>query len=278
MSPLRVMTFNLRYPARDGQPWSARLPVARDLLRTAAPHMVGTQEGHLHQLEELVAGLPERYAWLGTGREGGDAGEFTAILYDQERVRVDRWEVRWFSDRPTVPGTRGPGAAHPRTVTWIDATDRVTGQRLRMLDCHLDHRSQPARLAAAEALATYTSDARENGRAVVLLGDFNVSQDDEVHARLTGGGDSAGREDATGLSDVVDTLRAGAPGSDPCPDARIDTFHHYRGVKRTGKRIDWILHSPDLVPLDYRVDTHGRGFQYPSDHFPVLADLVPAGS
>lgn len=269
---LGVMSFNLRYPALDRNPWPRRLPVARRLLTAAAPHLVGTQEGTVDQLTALVDGLPDRYAWVGEGRDGGDRGEFTAILYDRERIEVESTGTRWLSTRPDVAGSVAWGARHPRTVTWIDATDLRTGTHLRFLNCHLDHRSHEARQHSARILLELAAEAggspgggsagadgdnNRSPRAVILTGDFNVDQRSDVHALLT-------------TSPWFDDAVAGAPG----PDARINTFHGYRGPREEDRRIDWILHSPAYRPRTTGVLTHGRGHQYPSDHFPVQAVLV----
>jgi len=48
------------------------------------------------------------------------------------------------------------------------------------------------------------------------------------------------------------------------------TFNGFEGV-RTGPRIDWILHTQDLVPLSCEIIRDSRDGRFPSDHFPVVA-------
>ncbi|GAA4285359.1 endonuclease/exonuclease/phosphatase family protein [Brevibacterium daeguense] len=252
--PLAVMCFNLRYPALDRNPWHRRLPEAAALIADASPHLIGTQEGVLKQLSRLTEALPARYAWLGEGRQGGDAGEFTAVIYDSERIAVDAVAVRWLSERPAAAGSISWGARHPRTVTVVDCTDTESGTRIRLLNTHLDHKSERSRHRSAEALRDLAAEASGE---VLVTGDFNVAQGSEVHRMLTSG---------PLLSDAVETC--------PAADSDISTFHGYRGPKRDNQRIDWILHSPGLVPIRTAVNLHGRGRQYPSDHFPVQADFT----
>ncbi|WP_101649873.1 endonuclease/exonuclease/phosphatase family protein [Brevibacterium ihuae] len=254
-APLSVMSYNLRYPALDRNPWRRRRPVAAAMLRDSAPHLVGTQEGVLRQLTELVDGLPEHYVWLGEGRNGGDSGEFTAVVYDARRIGIDAVDVRWLSDRPRVAGSISWGARHPRTLTVVDCTDLLTGTGIRFLNTHLDHRSERSRERSVDALLAAVAEA--DGRECILTGDFNVTQDSPVHARLLSEG---------GLADAV----LGAPA----PDSDINTFHAYRGPRRENKRIDWILHSSGLHPVRTSVNLFGRGKQYPSDHFPIEADFA----
>lgn len=252
---LSVMSFNLRYPALDGQPWRRRLPQAAAVIRQERPHLIGTQEGVLRQLTELIDALPEHYEWLGEGREGGDAGEFTAVIYDSRRLEITHQEVSWLSERPRVPGSRSWGARHPRTMTIADAIDRQTRRRVRFVNVHLDHRSEDAQLHSADLILEAIRAADADSEAV-LLGDFNAYKDRKVYRRFM---------DTGLLTDAV----AACP-SETC---EINTFHHYRGPQRDGQHMDWILHTARLRTCATGVNTFGRGVQYPSDHFPLQALL-----
>lgn len=253
------MTANLRYPARDGHPWSERLPLWADLLRAETPHVIGTQEGTLEQLDALVERLPDRYVWTGEGRAGGDAGEFTAVVFDAHRLVAESVSIRWISATPDVPGSRSWGSSHPRTITSVDFRDRVGGHRFRFVNVHVDHRSDRARPHAARMLREEVSAAHDEGAEAVVVGDFNVDQHHRLWSLLTEG---------QLLQDAVDSAPAGS-----VIDEEIDTFHFYRGVKRGGRRIDWILHSGGLTPLAVGANTFAREGRFPSDHFPVQALL-----
>ena len=76
--PLKVMTFNVRYASDEGaQRWAVRRPVMVELIRRAAPDVIGTQELLQRQGDDLIVRLPG-YAWFGSDRRGG---------LDPERVR-----------------------------------------------------------------------------------------------------------------------------------------------------------------------------------------------
>ncbi len=256
---LSVMTANLRYPARDGHPWSERLPLWADLLTKEAPHVIGTQEGVLDQLDALVERLPPHYAWTGEGRAGGDDGEFTAVVFDTRRLDAEAVQVRWISETPDVPGSRSWGSSHPRTITRVDFRDRVGGRRFRFLNVHVDHRSDRARPHAARMLLDGVRGALDDGREAIVVGDFNTDQHHPLHGMLT--------EDGT----VADAVLSAPERS--ALDCDVDTFHFYRGVRRTGRRIDWILHSAGLTPTAVVTNTYASGERFPSDHFPVQALL-----
>ena len=107
-------------------------------------------------------------------------------------------------------------------------------------------------LSAAEILRwidQLPADAR-----VILTGDFNCAPDTPVHAKLTGG-----------LHDVwTEAVTRSGP---------TKTFHNFTGTP--DRRIDWILSRGFKARTVSTVTTH-EGARYPSDHFPVVAELVPA--
>lgn len=254
------MTANLRYPARDGHPWSDRLPIWADLLCRETPHVIGTQEGVVEQLDALIDRLPSHYAWTGEGRAGGDAGEFTAVVFDSRRLDAEDVAVRWISTTPEVPGSRSWGSSHPRTITAVTFRDRVGGRRFRFINVHVDHRSDRARPHAARMLLEEVRAAHAIGAEAVIVGDFNVDQHHPLWRMLTDDGA------------VADAVVTAAPGT--VIDEDVDTFHFYRGVKRAGRRIDWILHSAGFTPVAVGTNTYTCDGRFPSDHFPVQALLA----
>ena len=54
------------------------------------------------------------------------------------------------------------------------------------------------------------------------------------------------------------------------------TFHGFKG-SRTGEKIDYILVSQGVKPLEAEIIYDHQGERYPSDHFPVMARVrLPA--
>ncbi|GAA1625599.1 MULTISPECIES: endonuclease/exonuclease/phosphatase family protein [Brevibacterium] len=251
MSDFTVMSFNLRYPAMDGHPVAERLPVAAELIRAAHPHLIGTQEGELDQLETLIELLPDEYIWLGEGHSGGNAGEFTAIICDSTRFEVETVDISWLSETPDTVASESWGVSHARTLTTVDFKDLETGRALRLLNTHLDHKSERARLESAKIMAETIA---EVAVPCVVTGDFNVATGAPVYDYFV---------TDLGLTDTA----AAVPGED------IGTFHRYKGPKAGEPRIDWILTTPGLETVATRIDTFNVDGTYPSDHFPVEATL-----
>ncbi|MFI2435443.1 endonuclease/exonuclease/phosphatase family protein [Streptomyces sp. NPDC018693] len=254
--PLEVMSFNVRYAGtQEPNSWAVRRPVMRALLRRAAPHVIGTQEGQYPQLNDVEADLGPHYDWIGTGRHVG-GGEIMAVFYDTRRLTPVDHAHFWLSDTPEVPGSRSWGAALPRTVTWVRFRDRLDGGRqFCVLNTHLDHASAAARARAADLIARRVPRIARS-QPLLVTGDFNAAaHTSEVHGALLG----------AGLVDTWDTAERRGPS--------YGTFHGYRPLRPDGERIDWILATPDVTALRTSVDTYAHGGQWPSDHLPVRATL-----
>lgn len=91
---------------------------------------------------------------------------------------------------------------------------------------------------------------------VILAGDFNSGPDTPVYAKLT-----RALDDAWAMA---------ASRSGPA-----ETFHNFTG--NPDRRIDWILTRGFKIRAARTIATHD-GARYPSDHFPVVAELVALGS
>ncbi|MFE9674015.1 endonuclease/exonuclease/phosphatase family protein [Streptomyces sp. NPDC006259] len=254
--PLEVMTFNLRFPsAREPHSWTARRPAMRALLRAAAPHVIGTQEGEPPQLRDIEADLGPHYHWIGTGRGGGD-DESMAVFYDTRRLAPVEHAHFWLSDTPEVRGSNTWGGAHPRMVTWVRFRDLgAAGRRFCLLNTHLDNAGQYARERAAAMIAERVA-SFDPGLPLLVTGDFNTpARRGTIHDTLLDGG----------LVDTWDAAERRGPA--------YGTFHAYRGPQPGGDRIDWILATPGVTVHRAWVDTFSLDGRYPSDHLPVCASV-----
>ncbi len=122
-----------------------------------------------------------------------------------------------------------------------------------MVSTHLDHLGAQARVEGAALVA-----AEATTGPTVVLGDFNdPAEDSEAYRILTGSG-------------LVDAL---APRDRTA--RRLRTFTGFDPESEgEGEQIDWLLVTPDLTVSDAWVDAGPPGEASPSDHRPVVADLV----
>src|SRR5688500_7368624 len=123
--PLTVMTFNIRYgTAKDGEnEWSKRRDMLFEVIRDGRPDLLGLQEALDFQIDEILAAV-SGYAVVGVGRDdGAEKGEYSAILFRTERFHVAEAGTFWFSDTPTVPGSRSWGNQITRISSWARFID-----------------------------------------------------------------------------------------------------------------------------------------------------------
>ena len=120
VTPMRVMSFNLRYNNTGDGPnaWPLRKAWVAQLIRFHDADVVGVQEALYGMLADLDTLLPE-YSRIGVGRTDGNVkGEFSAILYKRDRLEVFENKTFWLSPTPDVPGSKGWDAALERIATW----------------------------------------------------------------------------------------------------------------------------------------------------------------
>ena len=255
-APLTVMSFNIRYgTAADGpDAWPARRDLLFDVVREAAPDVLGLQEALRGQLDELHAALPG-YGEAGVGRDDGrTAGEYAAILFRADRFVFAQSGNFWLSDTPEVPGSRSWGNVVPRICTWVRLEDRASRRPVYVLNVHLDNVSAASReRGVALLVARIPRIARD--APVVVTGDFNAGEDDAAVAAMREAG-------------FVDTYRVLHPA-----DTAVNTYHAFRGTA-VGPKVDYVFASPRWRALEAAIVRTTRAGRYPSDHFPVTASLA----
>ncbi len=257
-----VMSFNIRYgTARDGENrWNNRKEQVFDVIRQYSPDVVGLQEALRFQIDEIRESLPE-YDEIGIGREGGTNGEFYRI----KRFDVDESGTFWLSDTPGVPSAHW-GNSHFRTCTWGHFSDKQSGLAFYLYNVHLDHRSQPSRERSVQLIAD-TIQKRKQPDPVILTGDFNAGEDNPAIEYLKGKGDV--RPTAPIL--LADTFRTLYPSK-----KTVGTFNGFKG-KSGGAKIDYIFATPDIRTLAASIVRDEQKGRYPSDHFPLVAQLRLGG-
>lgn len=254
---MRVMTYNLRY-ASDSPPnaWPDRLPVAVAMLQSLQPDLIGCQEALYRQVKDLDRALPD-YDWIGTGRDGGSRGEFMTIYFRSERFEPLEFDHFWLSDTPDVVGSTTWGNSNRRMVTWVRFLDRATDRQFIFANTHFDHQIEDARVNSALLILDRLANLAPQ-MPLLLTGDFNaVAGDSRPYELLV---------DSGVFFDTWD--RAEQPGEP------MTTFHNFRGPQGGDRRIDWILARGAVRTLASKVVLYEQGGQYPSDHFPVVADVV----
>lgn len=249
---LKVMSFNLRYwNEADGKnAWPNRKEQVAQLILAQEPLVLGIQEGLYPMLLELDAYLTD-YTRVGKGRMGPKESEFCAIYYRKDLLSVEEVKQIWLSETPNVVGSKSWDSSLARICTWGHFTVKATGHTFVIFNTHLDHMGEIARMRGAELIWTEMEPYVKQGLSCVLTGDFNCTPDSEPIQFLR--------------SKLVDAAEKKEKDS-------IGTFHNFTG-QTTGGPIDYIFLTSNIRVEDVEILTSQQGGCYPSDHFPVVAEI-----
>ena len=223
--------------------------------------MIGTQEGVLDQLEGLVERLPSHYAWVGEGRAGGNDGESSPRSSSTPGAWTLSRSTSAGSRRPPMSRGRGRGgrpirAPSPASTSATGWEDAASGSSTSTSTIGRIARAPTPRACCSTEPARGPR-AAPGGRRHRRL-QRRPGPRPAPHAH--GGRNSRGRR-------TERTRGCGGRLRD------VDTFHFYRGVRRGGRRIDWLLHSGGLAATAAGTNTFARDGRFPSDDFPVQALL-----
>jgi endonuclease/exonuclease/phosphatase family metal-dependent hydrolase len=269
-SAIKVVSYNIRYgTARDGDnSWENRKQVVFDSLKAQAPDLVGLQEALRFQIDEILRALPNLRV-AGVGRDDGKSkGEYSAILFDSDRLELLTSSTFWYSDTPEVPGSKSWGNNIPRICTWARLRDRQTNSHFYLFNTHFDHRSQPSRERSAQALIEAIR-LRDHQDPVIVTGDFNAGENNLAIRYLKGDENlPPGTGQARESLPLVDTFRALHPDK-----KLVGTFGGFKG-SQDGEKIDYVFVTPGPQIVSAEIDHFSVNGRYPSDHYPVTATII----
>lgn len=258
-TPLKVMSFNVRYgTAMDGDNhWNKRKDLLVETIREHSPDLLGVQECLVFQAEYIVEKLPE-YRWIGIGRDRNGTGEMAAILYRHSDFVPVAYNSFWLSETPDEPGSKSWDSSITRIATHAKLFHPKSGKFLDYFNTHFDHKGAEARKQSAALLGSRIA-ALGDADPVIVTGDFNAIGDtSEPWKTLTSAGDL--RDAWTATAERFGPVSTWCGFTDPNPDA--------------DNRIDWILFRNGVKVKRCETVVKSVNDRYPSDHFPVVADLV----
>ena len=250
----RLATFNIRTPIdKPPNAWTCRVDRVRALIQRHGFDLMGLQEATAKQIDDL---LTDGWAYVGVGRDDGKrGGEASCIFYKKDRFDVRDSGTFWLSETPEVPGSKSWESACPRICTWSRLADRKSGKVFVHFNTHLDHMS-PAARTNGMALILKRMPQITQGMPVLLTGDMNaVPESEPIRLALSV------LRDSNALSRTPHTG----------PVATINGFKFHK--KATGC-IDYIFVSTGIRVLSHATLDDSENSLYPSDHFPVAADVV----
>ena len=253
---LKVMTFNIRLALdSDGEnSWTNRQKEALGLMNYYHPDFFGVQEAVPQQMVDIRNGL-KNYSSVGVGRDdGADKGEYSAVFYDTTKLKVLESGTFWLSETPEKP-SKGWDAAYNRICTYALFKMKKGGKKFWAFNVHFDHVGNVARVNSARLILEKITKFNTRNYPVVLMGDFNLTEDSEPIKIIS-----------KNMNDSfyhTKTPHYGPQG----------TFTAFDVTKISENRIDYFFVKGFEVLSNRTVNDRRENLLYPSDHFPVIAEL-----
>jgi endonuclease/exonuclease/phosphatase family metal-dependent hydrolase len=255
---MTVMTYNIRCgfceDSSSVNHWSKRKNVVAQIIAKNNPDLIGLQEAEQFQIKDLVQILGN-YNWYGVGREDGkEKGESTAILYRKDRFIMDGEKTIWLSETPEII-SKGWDAAFNRTVTIILLEDMINSKEFYFFNTHFDHIGEKARTESSKLFVDEVSKF-DKKIPVILTGDFNFSSNSDGYKIIT-----------SKLFDAMNISKQKSTGGNI-------TFNGFGEDMIPNNKIDFIFINNNVEVLDHQIDTTTFSGLYPSDHYPVIANIL----
>lgn len=250
----RIMSFNVRC-ANDGvQTITNRGKVSAEMLKAYMPDSFGVQECTPRWKRIIKRAVGDKYASVGRARDFyGPFTEYSSIYYLKDKYNLIDSGTFWLSETPDKAYTKSFNSMCYRIATWAVLENKETGERYTHINTHLDHKLDSTRDAQMKVLIEQVLKITGEGK-VVMTGDFNAYEDSSVYAVAC---------------ESFDDTKYIAKNTDEGP-----TFTKY-GTKEDNGRgaIDFIFVSKGVKAESYKIIRNTVEGIYPSDHFPIVADI-----
>ena len=251
----RVMTYNIRYANNNiGEEWSLRKDDVAEMINFHKPDIFGLQEAVFEQVEFISKEFND-FQMIGVGRDDGkNEGEF-GPLFISNNFEIKDSGIFWLSETSDTPSI-GWDASYKRIVTWAVVQNKKTNNSLFAANTHFDHLGELARIESAKLLLTKISEIALE-LPIIVMGDFNFTEEAEAYKIL---------EESELISD-----------SNKKTKNHYGTNNTFNGFERevlADAKIDYIFVSESIDVIHHAVIGDKFNNKYPSDHMPVLVDIL----
>ena len=284
-SSIRVISFNVLRPEWgriSDPPWEQRKHAVAAVLQEVRADVLALQEESEEQLDDILA-VSSRLQTAGERPWGGGSILYRADLFHAEQFGVIRVPERM-------------EAFGGRTVQWALLRIQKTGEHVLFYNAHLTPFEETARVKGVKLILEHLGMFPARYDAVIIAGDLNSRENEEPITRLLSASPSlrSAWRVAHQFTDPQNTARLIAaaiasekalklrPELPPSERAELErlvqaagqgTFHDYLPRTRIG-HLDYILVSDNVDVTRAEILSGKYRNIYPSDHFPVLADVT----
>jgi endonuclease/exonuclease/phosphatase family metal-dependent hydrolase len=228
------------------------------MIQLLDPAIIGVQELMPSMKMDLMQSLTN-YRFYGYGRTRKHLNEHSAIMVKEEEGQVEYYKTFWLSKRPETSGSRAYFSPFPRICTVCEINSRTLGCPIRVFNTHFDHLCAPARTLSVKVILGFMNELnKRNKMPTVLMGDMNARPSSRPIQILLQNQHSYKDIHLTSVFHDVGEGEA--------------TFHGFKGGLK-GWTIDYVFVSEEFEVVKACINTFNEQGQYPSDHYPLVAEL-----
>ena len=252
-------SYNIRIdiPIDGEDVWENRKSEVAQLITKYGFDVLGIQEVRMSQYEDLSK--LTNYKLVGEPRTNGEHAEYNPIMYNVKKVELLESATFWLSETPEVV-SKYMGADCERICRWGIFKVKKTAEKFLFLNTHLDHISIDARVYGIKVILDFIK-TKQWEEPIILVGDFNALANEECFTFLTKEGFVNAR------SNTGETVKG------PIGTCTTITFDHNLPLDEY-KQIDYIFVKPTVDILSFVTITDKNNGKYPSDHLPILVEVV----
>ena len=180
------------------------------------------------------------------------------IFFSKKRYEFVSSGCYWLSETPLAAGSCSWNTMRARHCNWVRLRDRKSGAEFRVLDIHLDHKSDDARREQMKMIVGECAQYAD-GFPQIICGDFNSGIENAPVACLRDAGWQEAYEAVHG------------------PGEAGFTYHGFKGPdyrKKNARRIDFIFVRGNLQPVAAEILRDKVDGLYPSDHYFLMSDFI----
>jgi endonuclease/exonuclease/phosphatase family metal-dependent hydrolase len=267
-STINILSCNIRVDLPDdekvGNGWRTRKQSCIHIIRQQKADVIGFQEVLANQFDDLKDGLSD---YQGIGFDGPEMDKYkegyhgiakNPIFFSKKRFELLTAGGYWLSETPLVAGSISWESARARNAFWVRLRDKKTGKQFRVINLHLDHVKDEAKLKqiklVLEESAQYQDDLIQ-----IMTGDFNSGPDSKVILEVLN----------SDWKDSFNTL---------LPDGKMEgTTHGFKPFDKErakrAKKIDYIFMKGPVTALNSIIIKDSFNNVFPSDHYFLSATL-----
>lgn len=265
----RILSCNIRVALDEddakGMGWPARRKICLQIIKEKNPDIIALQEVLRVQANDFKSYFPTHQL---LGFDGPEMDAYPTgyhgiaknpVLFSRSRYELLAAGTYWLSETPLVAGSKSWETARARHANWVRLRERKTGKEIRVVNLHLDHVSEAAKVQQAKMVVDESAQYQPDF-AQLLAGDFNSKYNSPVFRSVREAGWKESYESIHG---------AGEAGF---------TGHAFQGTSYEkgplSGRIDYIWYCGKLQPVSALIIKDAVNGKYPSDHFFMQADFI----